>query len=48
MKHFHDHAYNASSHENLETLLYNACLAITGAIPILVFSKEKIYEEFLI
>ena len=48
MEHFHDHTYNVSSNKNLETLLYNSYLAITGAIPILVFSKEKIYEEFLI
>ena len=39
----YDQAYNASFHQKLELLQYNACLAITGAIrgP----SREKLYEE---
>ena len=35
--------YNASFHQKLELLQYNACLAITGAIR--GTSKEKLYEE---
>ena len=38
-----DQAYNASFHQKLELLLYNACLAITGAIR--GTSREKLYEE---
>ena len=36
-------AYNASFHQKLELLQYNACLAITGAIR--GTSREKLYEE---
>ena len=39
----HVQAYNASFHEKLELLQYNACLAITGAIR--GTWKEKLYEE---
>ena len=39
----HDQAYNASFHQKLELLQYNACLAITGAIRGTL--KEKVYKE---
>ena len=39
----YDEAYNASFHQKLELLQYNACLAITGAIR--GTSREKLYEE---
>ena len=39
----YDQAYNASFHQKLELLQYNACLAITGAIR--ATSREKLYEE---
>ena len=39
----YDQVYNASFHQKLEQLEYNACLAITGAIR--GTSKEKLYEE---
>ena len=39
----YDQAYNASIHQKLELLQYNACLAITGAIR--GTSREKLYEE---
>ena len=39
----YDKAYNASFHQKLELLQYNACLAITGAIR--GTSREKLYEE---
>ena len=39
----YDQAYNASFHQKLELLQYNACLAITGAIR--GTSSEKLYEE---
>ena len=39
----YDKVYNASFHQKLELLQYNACLAITGAIR--GTSKEKLYEE---
>ena len=39
----YDQAYNASFHQKLELLQYNACLAITGAIR--GTSREKLYEE---
>ena len=39
----YDQAYNASSHQKLGLLQYNACLAIAGAIK--GTSKEKLYEE---
>ena len=35
--------YNSSFHEKLESVQYNACLALTGAIG--GSSKEKIYQE---
>ena len=39
----YDQAHNASFHQKLESLQYNACLAITGAIR--GSSREKIYQE---
>ena len=39
----YDQAQNASFHQKLESLQYNACLAITGAIR--GSSREKIYQE---
>ena len=39
----YNQAYNASFHQKLELLQYNACLAITGAIR--GTSREKLYEE---
>ena len=39
----YDQAYNMSFHQKLESIQYNACLAITGAIR--GTSKEKIYQE---
>ena len=39
----YDQVYNASFHQKLELLQYNACLAITGAIR--GTSREKLYEE---
>ena len=39
----YDQAYNASFHQKLELLQYNASLAITGAIR--ATSREKLYEE---
>ena len=39
----YDQAYNASFHQKLELLQYNACLAKTGAIR--GTSRKKLYEE---
>ena len=39
----YDQAFNASFHEKLESIQYNACLALTGAIR--GTSKEKMYQE---
>ena len=39
----YDQAHNASFHQKLESLQYNACLAITGAIR--CSSRKKIYQE---
>ena len=39
----YDQAYNMSFHHKLESIQYNACLAITGAIR--GISKEKRYQE---
>ena len=39
----YDQAYNASFHQKLELLQYNACLAITGAIR--GTSRKELYEE---
>ena len=39
----YDQAYNASFHRNLDSIQYNAALAITGAIR--GTSKEKLYDE---
>ena len=39
----YDQAYNASFHQKLEKIQYNACIAITGAIR--GTSKEKVYQE---
>ena len=38
-----DQAFNKSFHDNLESIQYNASLAITGAIR--GTSKEKLYQE---
>ena len=40
---FYDQAYNMSFHQKLESIQYNACLAITGTIR--GTSKEKLYQE---
>ena len=39
----YDQAFNALFHENLESIQYNTCLALTGTIR--GTSKEKIYQE---
>ena len=39
----YDQAYNMSFHHKLESIQYNACLAITGAIR--GTSKEKLCQE---
>ena len=39
----HDQSYNMSFHQKLESVQYNACLAIIGAIR--GNSKEKLYQE---
>ena len=39
----YDQAYNASFHQKLELLQYNACLAIAGAIR--STSREYLFEE---
>ena len=39
----YDQAYNMSFHQKLESIQYNACLAITGAIR--GTSKENLYQE---
>ena len=39
----HDQAYNASFHQKLGSIQYNAALAITGATR--RTSKEKLYDE---
>ena len=39
----YDQAYNMSFHQKLESIQYNACLAITGAIR--GTSKEKLFQE---
>ena len=39
----YDQAYNMSFHYKLESIQYNACLAMTGAIR--ATSKEKLYQE---
>ena len=39
----YDQAYNSTFHDKLESIQYNACLAITGAIRRI--STEKIYQE---
>ena len=38
-----DQAFNKSFHDNLESIQYNASLAITGAIR--GTSKEKLYQK---
>ena len=40
----YDQAYNATFHQKLEQIQYNACLAVTGAIRG-TSKKEKFYEE---
>ena len=39
----YDQAHNALFHQKLESLQYNACLAITGAM--CGSSREKLYQE---
>ena len=39
----YDQAFNSTFHHKLESIQYNACLAITGAIR--GSSKEKLYQE---
>ena len=39
----YDQAFNFSFHDRLESVQYNACLTITGAIR--GMSKEKLYQE---
>ena len=39
----YDQTFNASFHEKLESIQYNACLALTGAIK--DTSKDKVYQE---
>ena len=39
----YDHAYNLSFHQKLESIQYNAALALTGAIR--GSSREKLYQE---
>ena len=39
----YDQAYNIPFHHKLESIQYNACLAITGAVQ--GTSKEKLYQE---
>ena len=39
----YDQAYNSAFHDKLESIQYNACLSITGAIR--GTSTEKIYQE---
>ena len=39
----YDQAYNASFHQKLDSIQYNAALATTGAIR--GTSKEKLYDE---
>ena len=39
----YDQAYNSAFHDKLESIQYNACLVITGAIR--GTSREKIYQE---
>ena len=39
----YDQAFNNCFHDRLETVQYNACLAITGAIR--DTSREKLYQE---
>ena len=40
----YDQAYNATFHQKLEQIQYNACLEITGAITG-TSKEEKFYEE---
>ena len=39
----YDRTYNTSFHQNIESIQYNAGLAITGAVR--VTSREKLYQE---
>ena len=39
----YDQAYDSAFHDKLESIQYNACLALTGAIR--GTSTEKIYQE---
>ena len=38
----YDQAYNMTFHQKLESIQYNACLAITGTMR--ATSKEKLYQ----
>ena len=40
----YDRAYKTSFHQNMESIQYNAALAITGAVR--GTSREKLYQEF--
>ena len=40
---FYDQAFNNSFHAKMESIQYNACLAITGTIQ--GMSREKIYQK---
>ena len=42
----YDKAFNASFHQKIESIQYNACLAITGAIR--SSSREKIYQQLVL
>ena len=39
----HDRAYNTTFHQNIESVQYNAALAITGTVR--GTSREKLYQE---
>ena len=41
----YNQAFNISFHDRLESIQYNACLTITGAIR--GTSKEKLYQEYI-
>ena len=43
METIYDRAYNTSFHQNIESIQYNAALAITGAVR--GTSREKLYQE---
>ena len=43
METIYDRAYNTSFHQNIESIQYNAALAITGAVR--GTSREKLYQK---